>query len=278
MKTILFPTDFSPHANNAFAYALHMAELLGAELLLLHAYHYTNTGNFFIPAELIDGLNLEEKEKALTELKRYEQKIQQEPGKKVNARPILVQGFAIDEILELEKTHDIDLIIMGTHGATSMQDRVLGTVTATVIEKASCPVLAIPAQCTWRGIRHIAYGTNFEEKDLRVPEGLPELARLFHARISCVHINPEPSDGWERLQQFFREELFRLEIDPDQMELFILKHPDIIEGLNTFTQENEVDILATLTHKHGFIERILQKSITRKISHVSHVPLLAFHK
>ena len=78
MKTILFPTDFSPHANNAFAYALHMAELLGAELLLLHAYHYTNTGNFFIPAELIDGLNLEEKQKALTELKRYEQKIQQE--------------------------------------------------------------------------------------------------------------------------------------------------------------------------------------------------------
>lgn len=278
MQTILFPTDFSPHAQNAYAYALQMANHMGAKLLLLHAYHYTNTGNFFVPAELIDGLNLEEKEKALAEFERYEQQAQQETGSAVAVSHLLVQGFAIDEILAAAEKEEVDLIIMGTHGVTSMQDRVFGTVTAAVIEQATCPVLAIPAQCQWQEVRHIAYATNFEEKDLSVPKQLTEIARLFQARVSCVHINHEAADGWARLQQFFREELFRLEIDPDQMELFLIKNPEVIEGLNNFIQENEVELLAMLTHKRSFLERILQKSMTKEMFHVARVPLLAFHK
>ncbi len=278
MKTILLPTDFSPHAHNAFLYALNLAERYGAGVLLSHAYHYTNTGSFFIPPELIDSMNLEEKENAQREMERYIQKAQKEWGKKVPVSALLTQGFAVDEIMNITAQRNIDLIIMGTQGAASMQGRVFGSVTASVIEKASCPVLAIPESYTWQGIRHIAYATNFEENDLRMPEELPQMAQLFQANISCVHVNREPADGWARLQQFFREELFRLEIDPDRMELFILDNPDVLEGLNTFIQNNQVDMLAMLTHKRGFLERILQKSMTRKMSHISHVPLLAFHK
>ena len=278
MKTILLPTDFSPHAHNAFIYALNLAEHFGASLLLFHSYHYTNTGSLFIPPELIDRLNLDEKENAQAELEKYTQKAQVELGKNVAVSHVLTQGFAVDEILDIAAKRNIDLIVMGTQGAASTQGRVFGSVTASVIEKAPCPVLAIPESYTWQGIRHIAYATNFEENDLRMPEELPGIAHLFEAHISCVHINQEPPDGWARLQQFFREELFRLEINPDQMELFILDNPDVLEGLNTFIQNNKVDMLAMLTHKRGFLERILQKSMTRKMSHASHVPLLAFHK
>lgn len=277
MKKILFPTDFSKHAHHAFTYTLHLAEELGASVLLYHAFHYTNTGNFFVPAELIDQMNLEEKDKALQAFASYEQEVQRELGKQIPVSHMMTQGFAVDEIVEVAKYQEVDLIVMGTHGAGNLQDRLLGTVSAAVIEKASCPVLAIPESCEWKGIRHIVYATNFEEKELRLPSALSPLAQLFEARISCVHINHEDENGWDRLQRFFQEELFRIEIDPDQMELFMIGHTDIIEGLNAFIAENDVDVLSMLTHKRGWFQRLTQTSMTRKMSHNSVVPLLAFH-
>ncbi|RMG59745.1 MAG: universal stress protein, partial [Bacteroidetes bacterium] len=39
MKTILFPTDFSPVAENALRFAYELADRLGAGIVLFHAYH-----------------------------------------------------------------------------------------------------------------------------------------------------------------------------------------------------------------------------------------------
>jgi nucleotide-binding universal stress UspA family protein len=47
------------------------------------------------------------------------------------------------EILQYARSHDIDLIVMGTHGRTGLARAALGSVAESVVRAASCPVLTV---------------------------------------------------------------------------------------------------------------------------------------
>ena len=54
MKKILYPTDFSPTAENAFIFALQIADHLGASIITLHAFDRPDISNFNLPETLRD--------------------------------------------------------------------------------------------------------------------------------------------------------------------------------------------------------------------------------
>ena len=71
MKKILFPTDFSNTAQNAFVYALKLAEALDAELDLMHVYHITAGEAGKVNPRQIDEMLKERKEEALEKLHHF---------------------------------------------------------------------------------------------------------------------------------------------------------------------------------------------------------------
>ena len=141
VRRILFPTDFSEHAEYAWPYALTFAQEFGAEVHLLHvvappprmAEAYAVN---FDPEKMVQALTAE----ANTSMDH-----QVEAAKTCGLifhREVRV-GVDFREIIDYARKHDVDLIVMATHGRTGLAHALLGSVAEKVVRKAPCPVLTI---------------------------------------------------------------------------------------------------------------------------------------
>jgi nucleotide-binding universal stress UspA family protein len=141
IRRILFPTDFSEPAEYAWPYALTFAQEFGAEVHLLHVVapppRLTETYTVpFDPEGTVQALRAE----ASSSLDG-----QVEAAKSrglIFSREVRV-GVDSREIIDYAAKHDIDLIVMATHGRTGLAHVLLGSVAEKVVRKAPCPVLTI---------------------------------------------------------------------------------------------------------------------------------------
>ncbi len=275
-KTILFPTDFSEVAHNAFQYALELADGLSARIVLLHVNFETNLKSEWVPEEFIQALRDEKTEKAMKFFHEYQREAQLTAGKSIEVSPMIAKGHAADEIIRISQRDDIGLIIMGTLGAESLAEKIMGSVTAKVIEGAKCPVLAVPAEARYRPIRHLMFATAFEAQDSEVIRQLLVFAQLFDATLSCSHIRTQKGE-WDKVDIQTFEEIYELELKDDRLRFYLSNDVDIIHGLNRFVEDHKVDIVVMLNHRHHFLDRMLRESHTREMALHSSVPVLALH-
>lgn len=276
IKTIMLPTDFSETAHNAFEYALHIAEQTGARIILLHVYHETPNPPSYMPKELLNSLKEEKIERAMEAFHGYQKEAQEKLGKKIEVNPILQSGVPENEIPHLSRSMNVDLIVMGTLGAASISERILGSVTAKVIEKAACPVLAIPAECTYKPINKILYGMRMDEHEFGIIDQLVDFAEHFDAKLYCTHIRTEES-YWSKLELRSFEHLYHLEQE-GRLHFYVFNHEDIVRGLHRFINENGIDLLSMTTRKRDLIDKFFDQSITREMVLYTDIPLLAFHE
>ena len=141
VQRILWATDLSPVSEAAWPYALRLADLLTAEVVLLHAVH---------PAELA-GLADHAVPPPKGWMQRYltpledelEHRKQAVEALGLRARRKIVVGAPAEVIVTEAQTEQADLIVMGTHGRSGFRHILLGSVAEAVIRKAACPVLAV---------------------------------------------------------------------------------------------------------------------------------------
>ena len=143
ISNILFPTDFSKCADQALIHALHLAKMSGAVLHKLHAIvlHDENPHN---PAHHVGNVTLVHQN--LKDLANAKMVSAMVPYKDAGIRIKMVQerGIAPAEVtLEYARDHDIDLIVMGTHGRRGLGHLFLGSVAEEVVRLADCPVLTV---------------------------------------------------------------------------------------------------------------------------------------
>jgi nucleotide-binding universal stress UspA family protein len=141
IRSILCPVDFSDCAENALRYALGIAEKLGAEIQLLHAYEVPVLVLPDSPAialaaedELRDHLSRELE----TLARRYS-------GHGVELTPRLMAGAAYESISTAARELDSDMIVMGTHGRGSLMRCLLGSVAERVVRQSTIPVCTVHA-------------------------------------------------------------------------------------------------------------------------------------
>ena len=142
IRSILVPTDFSRHALQAARKAQRILRPIetGAKMILVHAYHmpleYTAYGA--IPT----GLNFHQDVAALAEekLKRIAEELRREG---LEVETVAVQGYPPEAIVDVARSHDVDLIALGTHGRTGLSHLLLGSNAERVVQHAPCPVLTV---------------------------------------------------------------------------------------------------------------------------------------
>lgn len=138
IERILVPTDFSEHSMQAIKYACEIADRFSAELHLLNVVQPVVLATPYagaVPEEALYPVPGAEKE--LAELT--------DPGfEKLKAIERTVRmGTPFVEIVRHAKEHDIDLIVMGTHGRGVLMHALIGSVAERVVRKAPCPVLTV---------------------------------------------------------------------------------------------------------------------------------------
>ena len=169
MKKILYPTDFSSTAENAFIFALQIADHLGASIITLHAFDRPDISSFNLPdslRDIYDSIDLDAFENYEDEVPVLRDIASDNGYYHIPMVHVLEEGAAVSAILRTANKNKADLIVMGTTGAGKMEKFFFGTVAGKVLEEAHCPVVVVPDTAEFDGIiDHIAVATNFTEED-----------------------------------------------------------------------------------------------------------------
>lgn len=189
----------------------------------------------------------------------------------------LLESGANTDINDLAKKHDVDLIVMGTHGAGNAVEKVWGTNTAKVIREAKCPVLAVPIGAEFRSVSNIAYATDYDLNDIDNIMQLVLFATAINGKVHCIHINDVLETADAHKEALFKEK-FEARFKELPVSFSVRSSTSVEDGLETFMRINHINILSMLTHKRSMWERMFgEKSMTREMAMRSFAPLLAFH-
>jgi len=274
MKNILIPTDFSDNAWNAISYAMEFFKNEKCKFYFLHTYipafyrmDYAMGGPAFsaIPDMEVDvavaGL-----EKTLKDVK------EQFPNPKHTFDIVSAFNTLTDEINDLSKKKDIDMIVMGTQGAAGVQQLFLGTNTVFVIRKAKVPVLVIPENCKFKPVKNILfpsdYLTSYKKEEVYT---IIEAAKMHGAKITVLHVNEE--QNLPKTQNENKEMLLKHLINTSNTEVEVIGKT-MPNAILEFIDEHQIDLLAMMNHRHSFFERILIKQNIDQIGFHIQIPFL----
>ncbi len=142
LKTILTPVDFSDASKQALHYACAFAGQFQSRIILLHVVEFNYVGSEFGTLEL-SQITTEMQENAGKQLEEWSRN---EIGQRVPAECAVRTGRPYTEIVEAASDMEADLIIIATHGHTSLTHVVLGSTVERVVRYAPCPVLIVRAE------------------------------------------------------------------------------------------------------------------------------------
>ncbi|WP_165764615.1 universal stress protein [Flavobacterium cyanobacteriorum] len=276
MKQILFPTDFSEAARTAFLYALRFADSFNADLVVLHVYDLPIVETPPLPEstkEIFDIVEMNQFESFREQLPHMHEVAERHNLGHVKMRNILLYGDLIYNINKVCRDENIDLIVMGTKGATGLKETFLGSTTASVISNVDVPVLGIPAEAEYHPIQKIGFTTQYKDKDNEALAEALEIAKKFNARTECLYIthNDGPVDVSERMENW------KLHYKDYNIGFYSIEGDDIEQSILNFIEANTIDMLVMRSHKRGFFESLFHKSLTKKMAYHSHIPLLIYH-
>ena len=272
MKNILVPVDFSDTSKNAFQYALAYAEKTHASIKLLNVFNSPlDAAN---PAIL---LSLGEQEERLKEA-LAKMILEQKPS--TSNVPVTFEaklGFAVDEIIKLSESKDVNLIIMGTMGEHIALEKVFGTVSSDVSQNASCPVMLIPPDIKFNKIKDILFASDYTATEGQVLDNILKFAKTFDSALHFVHVNDRDDNLEVGPEELIFEKVFESKDPATPMYFAEVKDFSVIDGLNKYIQNHEIDLLTVVTQKRSFWERLFHKSTTKRMVLNSEIPLLVLH-
>lgn len=276
MKKILFPTDFSEVANNAFVHALGLAKVLHADLVLLHTFEFPIVDNQFFPENyqtIFDSVELSQFDKFKDEVPRLRAIAEENGLGHVKISHMLMDGDLIVNLKEAIKKEHIDYVVMGTSGATGWKEVFLGTNTGNAINSLTIPLLSVPSEAKAHKIDTIGFTTRFREKDKEALTKVIDIAKAAKAVVKCLYVKTKETDNTEAI---FEE--WENEFKHEPIQFFVIPSENVKDTIMEFIDHQDIDILAMLTYKRSFFSWLFTTSFTEKMSYESTIPILALHE
>lgn len=274
MKTILVPTDFSDIAANAINYAARLAVYTKSKLFLFHAYHVP-----MIVSEVPFVLTSEEnqlEEQSNEQMKLIIEDLQKKYENRLEIESLSIPGFTSDEIVDIAKSRNCDLIVMGTKGAGG-SSRLLGTNTADVIKHTNCNVLVVPEKVKFQKIDKIVFAFDYKTiKNSSVFDPLTDLASLFNSEIMIFNIEDS------RVQPTTEKAIEGIKLEHVFENLkhtyWFSQHENIVEAINEFAVNNHAVMVSMIRRSHSLMYQLLSKSNTKLMALYSQLPVLILHE
>ncbi|MDF4222652.1 universal stress protein [Maribacter sp. M208] len=273
MTRILLPTDFSENALTAIRYALTLYKDLKCTFFLLNSYMppvYHTEYLMGSPAQI--GLGDIVQQNSQDNLEALKNTLEKEFNNPLHTfithSALNVLSSEITRTVEAEK---IDIIVMGTQGASGAKEILLGTNTVHVIKNAKCPVLIIPSGFEYEAPEQILFPNDFEvwlDKN-----SLEQLLKITHSHISQVNvIHVYTGDELNTIQEKNKEQLAKVLSESG----FFHEVPsnEVIAAINEFQIKQKINLLVMIQNKHTFFERLFIEPVIKKIGFHVTVPFL----
>jgi nucleotide-binding universal stress UspA family protein len=281
MKNILLPTDFSENSWNAIEYAIHFFENAECNFYLLHVRQadnfMANDASVILTDNSVDELYLKPAKQRLRSILKRILKLGINHTKQ-NFYNLTDYGFFIESIRKIVAEKEIDLVVMGTKGATGLEKIILGTNTADVITKVKCNTLVVPENAVFVTPKEIAFPTDFSlNHNLQVLQPISEILERFETSIRIVHISKKKVDL--NIAQKKNKELLEDYFNHHQHYTFhYLTNDNVEDAIQCFIESRDVNMICMVAKNLNYFQQILFHSKVEEISYHTDIPFLVLHE
>jgi len=278
MKKIIVPTDFSYASKDAYLFALEIAE--NAKLAVEVVHIYSGSFNTRRPYTIKAGMG--RYDSLLNDLESFIQ-LEQEDGVAVKSKVTVtykaIGGATEKNLIRLSSEPDTFMLVMGMTGASISSERIFGSVSREISQKANCPVLLIPKNADFKGFKNMLFASNYDAVEGQFLRKAVTFSKPFKATMHFIHVQEENDLNLNiELENRLFEYLFA-EGDPTYaFNMATIDAKTVTKGLNQYIEENDIDVAIMVASKRNLWERIMHKSITKKMAITTKVPILVYHK
>lgn len=277
MKNILLPTDFSKNSMNAIHFAMDLLKGEPCHFFILNVQKASSfisddmmlvTSSTTIYNTIIDA--------AKKSLDNIISIIEADySDQEYTFHPKVDYDNFIDAINQISETNNIDLIIMGTKGASGLSKKLFGSNTVRVIQRSQVPVLAIPDSCIFKGMDSIAFTTNnLPLLNVTALQPLKDLQLKFNSKLRVLHVADEHHLAQN---QSLNEGFFKKYFPMAKHDFVDSNSHDIFHAIHHYLMDNDVKMLAMMSKKHSFIERLFVKHMVETFAFKIDIPFLVMH-
>lgn len=279
MKKILVPVDFSQNSKNALTVAAEIAYKNGAVLELLHvnlSAVYAVPFSEYVVATEFASEDQQYDETAATELEKLKLELMSNPNyAKLNITTRVEEGYLHTSVRNVANEDKVDLVVMGTKGASGLNEFLIGSNTEKVIRTAPCPVLAVPENVKSFDPKTVLLPSTLKNDQGDVFRYVAQWEKAFDFHVKVLYLNNPsglPTDGSAEAQKNRFAEAAGL------------KKTDVIITSGTFFEDNAIlvaadlcsaDMIVMATHQRHGLSHVLFGSITEDTVNHSHIPVLA---
>ena len=271
MKRILVPTDFSKQAENALKIAAKMAAKNDGEIYLLHSteipIHLANTGDTQSLPEAIYFIKLAEKQ--------FEELLKKPFLQNLRIHETIGHGEIYDDIKEVVDRHDIELIVMGSHGSSGFKEMFIGSNTEKVVRTSGIPVLVIKNDHDHFEVRDFVFATDFSEECRKPFMKAQKFARAMGAHMHLLLINT-PSGFKTTAEARTLMEAFVRGTAAENYTLNIYNDTTVEKGILNFTQEINAQLIGMSTHGRKGLSHFFNGSISEDMVNHANMPVITF--
>lgn len=264
MKKIIFPTDFSKASESARKVAIDFSLKNEAELYIVNIYQmpYVRSGSF--SSSLLDVIKKDSHDKmdALAAMLK-------ETYSDLKFIDKCILGDPIQTICDIADEMSADLIVMGTHGASGIEEIFLGSNTQAVIKNANVPVLAIPNGAVFTDKTNLAFASDLNfDKSTKALGTIKELTKQFNTQLNIVHFADILEDSE------LSEEKVKTAFEDTDYKYMEQLAANLERGIADYIKYEEVHLFMMIHRKHNFWERLFTSSNSEKRAMHTKIPLL----
>lgn len=272
MKKILVPTDFSDQSENALKVAAQLAKQYDSEIYLLHMLE--------MPLHKVDPLSSHnDLPEAVYFMKlahqKFEKLLDQDYLKDLTIHEMVDFHEIFKGIFQTCKKHDIDLVIMGSHGISGFRELLIGSNTEKVVRTSEVPVLVIKKEHEKFNINHFVFASDFKEES-KVPflKAL-KFAELFDTEVHLLMVVTANKfittvEAKKRIQSFLDT------VTPNFCTIHIYNDETIEKGIMNFSQSIGADLIGMSTHGRQGISHFFNGSISEDLVNHARRPVITF--
>ena len=269
--TLLVPIDFSKNSDSALNYAAHLARHLGSALKLFHVITPYVSKTTYLKIESHELI-----ESAVKELEVLKQKTHENFG--IECSVTVVAGDIAERILEASTDNNVSMIVMGSNKKKYF---LFGSITTSIVEKSSIPVMVLPHEMTFAPFTKIVFATDYQPHDLQDLKEVTRIAKAFNCPLNVVHVVnrfEEDEDEVDLTMIDAFSTLIEKHVSYEKIKCEEYQYTDVPEGIQSYAEEEQADLLVVSTRQRKFIQRLFGRSVTRELLFDFNQPLLVYHE
>jgi len=274
IKNILTPTDFSETALLALEHSAFMARLSKATLHLLHVIKISEF-TYMINNPAAPGNSIEEVENfSLQRLDEIAAVLKVKYG--INIKTSISKGNPAEEIEIAVTNYSIDLVIMGTHGASGFNEYFIGSNAHKTIKKCHCPVLTVQVDSKKIGFTDIVLPVENSYHSLQKVNKTVDLAKLYAAKIHLLGVQHKPDETAQKAFNLMMENVEKvIQHAGLSFERTIVSGDNLAEQTLKFAKQQGADLIVVLTDHESELNDSLLGALAKQMVNHSKIPVLS---